>query len=99
GIGERLPGGVAEADEAVIAAAADECQARSVRRPAEPALFAARLEELRRLLVSFQGDRPDLLLQDEGDAVSLRGHGGRVAFAQPPRRTARDRDDEDGLFG
>jgi hypothetical protein len=96
---ERLPGGIADTEEAVVAAAADEGETRPVRRPAESCLVPPRLQKLRRLLASFQGDRPDLVLDDVRDAVPLRGHGRGVALGQTPRGAARDRDDEDGLFG
>src|SRR5450759_1143509 len=70
---ERLPGGIANAEEAVVAAAADEDEMRPIRRPAKSSFVPPRFQKLRRLLASFHGDRPDLVLDDVGDAVPLRG--------------------------
>ena len=93
-IAQRLRGRVVDADEAVIAAAAHESDARAIGRPDRSRALAACLERLRRRDFAIDGRPPELALADEGDAVPARRDGGRAdprrscgARSRPARRS------------
>jgi len=67
-----LRGRVVDANEAVIAAAAHESDARAIGRPDRPRALATRFERLRRRDFAIDGGEPKLAAADEGDGP--RGH-------------------------
>ncbi len=83
---DRFGRGVVYADEAVIAAAADEGQAGAIGRPLEAAVLSAGVDQLLRLLLAVERRRPDLPLAHESHAPAFRRYGRLVTLANQPGR-------------
>ena len=81
-ISQRLRGAIVDADEAVVAAAADKREARSVRRPGQIARLPANREELRRLGLTGKTNRPDLSARQIRDLAGWRDR--RAAALRKP---------------
>src|ERR1019366_2995732 len=90
----RFGRSVVHPDEAVIPAVAHKRQPRAIRRPMQPAVLPAGVDQLFRLFLAIvltivlavERRRPDLALAHESHASAFRRYGWLVAFTDQPRR-------------
>ena len=105
GVGRRIEkdelvvSGRVDADKAVIAAGARECQQLAVGRPRRRSDGSAGMEHLHRLGCRVgECDGPDLLLGEERDRLAVGGDRRGAAFGELARLSAGSRHEEYGLL-